>query len=43
MVNINIELPHELHKRLKLAAATEDTTIKELFVRMLADGEHGQH
>ena len=35
MVNINIELPDELHKRLKLLAALESTTFKDLFVRLL--------
>jgi len=37
MVNINIEIPDDLHKRLKLAAALGDTTIKDLFVRLLSD------
>ncbi len=37
MVNVNIEIPPELHKRLKIAAATDDTTLKDLVIHLLAD------
>lgn len=35
MVNINIEIPEELHKRLKLAAVMEEKTIKDLVIDLL--------
>jgi hypothetical protein len=35
MVNINIQLPDELHKKIKLNAVKEDTSIKELIIRIL--------
>ena len=41
MVNVNIEVPDDLHKRLKLTAAEEETTLKELFTQLLSDD--GQH
>jgi hypothetical protein len=43
MVNVNIEIPDELHKRLKLAAVLGETTIKDLVVDLLREAEHGQH
>lgn len=36
MVNVNIEIPPELHKRLKVAAATDDMTLKDLVITLLA-------
>lgn len=41
MVHINIAVPDELHRRLKLAAVIEGKTIKDLVTEIL--GEHGQH
>jgi len=35
MGNINITLPDELHKKLKVKAALEDTTIKEIVIEVL--------
>jgi predicted HicB family RNase H-like nuclease len=35
MVNINIEIPDELHKRAKIAAALTDITLKEYIIRAL--------
>jgi len=35
MVNINIEIPDELHKRMKLAAITQDATLKEYLIAQL--------
>lgn len=35
MVNINIELPDELHKKIKLEAVKKDTTIKQVIVKIL--------
>ncbi|MBN1275756.1 toxin-antitoxin system HicB family antitoxin [Candidatus Woesearchaeota archaeon] len=35
MKNINITIPEELHKQLKIAAATQGTTIKELSINLL--------
>ncbi len=37
MVNINIEIPDDLHRRLKLAAILQDRTIKDLFTDLLRD------
>jgi len=39
MVNVNIEIPDDLHKQLKLTAVLEDTTIKDLVTEIL-DGQH---
>ena len=41
MVNVNIEIPDDTHKRLKLAAVMEDTTIKQLVIDCLAQ-EHNE-
>lgn len=35
MVNINIEIPEELHKELKLASVLESVTLKELVITTL--------
>lgn len=35
MVNINITIPETLHKDLKIAAAIEETTIKDLIITAL--------
>jgi hypothetical protein len=37
MVNVNIDLPDELHKRLKLAAVMNETTIKQLVIDILSE------
>ena len=37
MTNINIEIPDELHKKIKLEAVLKDTTIKELIIRTLEE------
>lgn len=39
MVNVNIEIPDELHKRLKLTAVIDETTIKQLVIDILKEGE----
>ena len=39
MVNINIELPDELHKGLKLHAIREGTTLKEVVNEALQNGK----
>lgn len=33
--NINIEIPDEVHKQLKLDALTKDKTLKEVIIRIL--------
>jgi plasmid stability protein len=38
MVNLNYEIPDELHRQLKVRAAEEGITLKELVIRLLADG-----
>ena len=37
MVNVNIEIPDDLHKRLKLASVMDSTTIKQLVIDILAE------
>lgn len=37
-MNINYELPESLHKDLKVRAAEEGITLKELIIRLLAQG-----
>ena len=38
MVNINIQLPEELHKELKLEAISNDKTLKGLINEALEEG-----
>lgn len=42
MVHVNIELPDDLHKRLKLAAVLEESTIKELVIKLLEQSVEGK-
>ncbi|MFA5797783.1 MAG: hypothetical protein WC916_07175 [Candidatus Woesearchaeota archaeon] len=35
MVNINIQIPDELHKKLKLKAVEKDITIKDQIIRII--------
>lgn len=35
MVNINIEIPDDLHKKVKLSAITNDQTLKEYILEKL--------
>ena len=35
MVNINIEIPDELHKKIKLKSVMEDCTIKDYIINNL--------
>lgn len=37
MTNINIEIPDELHKKLKIQCAIEEKTIKDYIVSVLED------
>ena len=37
MTNINIEIPDELHKKIKLNAVKEDTSIKEYIIQILQE------
>ena len=37
MVNINIEVPDEIHKKIKILSAIEGTPIKELIIQALED------
>jgi len=36
MVNVNIEMPDDLHRELKIAAVTKGTTIKQLLIDILS-------
>ena len=42
MVNVNIDIPDELHKRMKLAAVMDETTIKQLFIDILTESASQQ-
>ncbi len=35
MTNINIEIPDELHKKIKIQCAIEETTLKDFIVKAL--------
>jgi len=35
MVNINIEIPEELHKKLKFSSAVKDQTLKDYIINIL--------
>lgn len=35
MTNINIQIPDELHKNIKMESIKKETTIKELIIDML--------
>jgi len=35
MVNINIEIPDELHKKIKLESVKKDTTLKDYIINIL--------
>ena len=37
MVNLNIAIPEETHKRLKLRALEEDKTLKDLVIQLLEE------
>ena len=37
MVNVNIEIPDDLHKRLKLTAVMDESTIKQLVIDILKE------
>ncbi len=37
MTNINIEIPGDLHKKIKLASVKQDTTIKQLIIETLKE------
>ena len=37
MKNINIEIPAEIHKSLKLSSVKEDTTLKEIIKKILSE------
>jgi len=37
MVNINIAIPEDLHKKLKLASVMKNTTLKELIIQILEE------
>lgn len=38
MGNINIEIPESVHKKLKIAAALKEKTLKQLIVDSLSEG-----
>ncbi len=40
MVNINIEIPEDTHKRIKILAATKGTSLKELIIHALEESSH---
>ncbi len=42
MVNINIEIPEEVHKKIKILAALEGKSLKELIIEVLEESTHGK-
>lgn len=38
MVNINIEVPDELHRKVKLSAVIENKTVKDFIIGRLDEG-----
>lgn len=36
-VNINIEIPEDIHKKVKILAASKDISLKELIINALED------
>jgi hypothetical protein len=41
MTNINIEIPDELHKEIKIESVKRDTTIKDLIIKTLKEKAKG--
>ncbi|MFC1648645.1 hypothetical protein ACFL1B_04260 [Nanoarchaeota archaeon] len=37
MVNLHIELPDNLHKQLRLDSVVQDTTLKDLVIKLLSE------
>jgi hypothetical protein len=37
LVNINIEISDELHKKIKLASVMKDTTLKDFIIQVLEE------
>lgn len=37
MTHINIEIPEELHKKIKIEAVKKDSTIKDLIIKTLEE------
>jgi predicted HicB family RNase H-like nuclease len=42
MVNINIEVPEEIHKKIKILAATKGVSLKDLIVESLEESTNGK-
>ncbi len=42
MANINIQIPDDLHKKLKVEAIQEDTTLKELIIKKISKNSKGR-
>jgi predicted HicB family RNase H-like nuclease len=40
MVNINIEVPEDIHKKIKILAATKDVSLKDLIIQALEESTH---
>ena len=38
MANINIEIPDEIYKKVKLAAVMQDTTVKDFVIKKIDEG-----
>lgn len=43
MVNINIEVPDEIHKKVKILSALQGTPIKELVIKALEESINDKH
>ena len=41
MVNVNITIPDELHKKAKVKCAMDEITLKEFIIKAMEDKLHG--
>lgn len=43
MPNVNIEIPEEVHKKIKILSATEGVSLKELIIKALEEEVKRNH
>jgi predicted HicB family RNase H-like nuclease len=39
MVNVNIEIPEDIHKKVKILAASQGVSLKDLIIKALEDSD----
>lgn len=42
MVNINIEIPEDVHRKIKILAASEGKSLKDLIIEVLEESPDGK-